>query len=92
MFPLLLWLRLSLTLLSLAHPPDGQVAMWDSAGRALLAHAAHVCGPLLAGEVHIVSEDLRCPPAESLHASAPSSSKRVVAPPMRSECAFPTNF
>ena len=43
----------------------------DSAGHALLAHAARVCGPLLAGEVHVVSEDLRCPPAESLHILCP---------------------
>ena len=71
MFPRLLGLRLSLTLLPLAHPSEGQVAMRDSAGRALLAHAAHVCGPLLAGEVHVVSEDLRCPPDESLHSLCP---------------------
>ena len=67
MFPRLLGLRLPLMLLPLAHPPDGQVVVRDSAGRALLAHAAHVCGPLHAGEVHVVSEDLRCPPAERLH-------------------------
>ena len=71
MFPRLLGLRLPPTLLSLACPPDGQVAMWDIAGRALLAHAAHVCGPLLAGEVNVVPEDFRCPPAESFDSLCP---------------------
>ena len=92
MFPPLLGLRLPLMLLPLAHPPDGQVAMRDSAGLALLAHAAHVFGPLLAGEVHVVPEDLRCPPAESLYSLCTLISKSVVAPPMRSECALPTNW
>ena len=81
MFPHLLGLRLILTLLPLAPPPDGQVAMRDSAGRALMAHAAHVCGPLLAGEVHGRKTSDAHPP-RALTASAPSSSKSVVAPPM----------
>lgn len=45
---------LPLTLLTLAHPPDGKVSLREGARCALLAHTTHVCGALLASEMQVM--------------------------------------
>lgn len=60
-------LNLPLPLLPLAYPPDKQVSVPNCDGGALLAHAVHVRGPLLAWEVQFVPKDTCSPPAERLH-------------------------